>query len=65
MSNITIAPTLNPLEVILVADYMTKRHPGVTHYTMTHGNECIWVYYSYINMYFIFHAGKIHDIQID
>jgi len=65
MSNIDINPKLNPLEVILVEDYMTKRYPNVTHYTMTQGNECIWVYYSYINMYFIFHAGKIHDIQID
>lgn len=65
MPNISIDPTLNPLEVILVEEYMTKNHPKVTAYTMTMGNNCIWVYYSHVNMYFIFHAGKIHDIQID
>jgi hypothetical protein len=63
--NITIKETLNPLEVIQVEDYMSKNYPGVTHYTMTEGNDCIWVYYSFINMYFIFRGGKIHDIQID
>jgi hypothetical protein len=63
--NIDISPALNPLEVLLVEDYMSKNYSGVTHYTMTEGNECIWVYYSRINMYFIFRAGQIHDIQID
>lgn len=65
MPNISIHPRLNPLEVLLVEDHMSKHHSKVTHYTMTEGNECIWVYYSHINMYFIFRAGKIHDIQID
>ena len=65
MPNISIHPALNPLEVILVEDYMTEHHPRVTHYTMTQGNDCIWVYYSYMNLYFIFREGKIHDIQID
>ena len=65
MSNITINPKLNPLEVIQVEDYMGKNYPKVTHYTMTEGNDCIWVYYSYVNLYFIFRNGKIHDIQID
>jgi hypothetical protein len=32
---------------------------------MTPGNECIWVYYGSINLYFVFRAGKIADIQID
>jgi hypothetical protein len=32
---------------------------------MTLGDNCIWVYYSYMNLYFIFREGKIHDIQID
>jgi hypothetical protein len=65
MSSITINPSLNPLEVILVEDYMKKNHPKVTHYTMTEGNKCVWVYYSFINMYFIFRDGKLVDIQID
>jgi hypothetical protein len=65
VSNITINPALNPLEVIIVEDYMKEHYPKVTHYTMTLGNGCIWVYYSYMNLYFIFRDGKIVDIQID
>lgn len=65
MSNITINPALNPLEVILVEEYMAKHSPKVTAYTMTRGNDCIWVYYSYMNLYFIFRNGKIADVQID
>ena len=65
MPNISIHPALNPLEVILVEDYMKDRHPAVTAYTMTRGNDCIWVYYSFMNLYFIFRNGKIADVQID
>jgi len=65
MSNISIHPRLNPLEVILVEEYMTKNHPTVTAYTMTLGNACVWVYYSFMNLYFIFRDGKMVDIQID
>lgn len=65
MHNITIKPTLNPLEVILVEEYMTRVFPKVTHYTMTEGNDCVWVYYSHMNLYFIFRNGKIADVQID
>jgi hypothetical protein len=63
--DITIKPSLNPLEVILVEEYMSKNYPKVTHYTMTEGNECIWVYYSHVNMYFIFRGGRLVDVQID
>jgi hypothetical protein len=63
--DLTIHPALNPLEVIQVDDYMVKHYPKVTSYTMTLGDNCIWVYYSYMNLYFIFREGKIHDIQID
>jgi hypothetical protein len=65
MSDITINPALNPLEVILVEDWMKQNKPTVTAYTMTLGNDCIWVYWSYMNYYFIFRGGKIVDIQID
>ena len=65
MRDLTIHPALNPLEVIQVEDYMIKHYPKVTSYTMTLGDNCIWVYYSYVNLYFIFHNGKIHDIQTD
>jgi len=59
----SIHPALNPLEVILVGDDMTRR--GIVNYTMTRGNDCIWVYYGSMNLYYIFKEGKIHDIQID
>jgi hypothetical protein len=65
MSDITINPTLNPLEVILVEDWMKQNKPTVTAYTMTRGNDCIWVYWSYMNLYFIFNNGRIADVQID
>jgi hypothetical protein len=65
MSNISIHPKLNPLEVLLVEEHMTKFSPKVTHYTMTEGNDCIWVYYGQINKYYIFRGGKLVDIQID
>lgn len=55
---------MNEFEMIQVGDYMEKKHPEV-HYTMAPGNNCIWVYYSFMNLYFIFRDGKIADIQID
>ena len=66
MKNATLSmpELLNEVEVLIVAEYMEKNHPN-THYTMTPGNKCIWVYYGSINMYFIFREGKIVDIQID
>jgi hypothetical protein len=63
--NISIHPGLDPLQVIQVKDYMDQNSPKVTAYTMTLGNNCIWVYYSYMNLYFIFRGGKIVDVQID
>lgn len=65
MSNISIHPELNPLEVILVQDYMSAHWANATHYTMTRGNDCIWVYFSHVNLYFIFRNGRIADVQID
>jgi nitrogenase molybdenum-iron protein alpha/beta subunit len=58
-----ILDDLNPLEVILVEEDMSKK--GITSYTMTLGNDCIWVYYGPMNLYYIFKEGRIHDIQID
>ena len=65
MSNIRIHPDLNPLEVILVEDHMSKVAPLVNSYIMTKGNDCIWVFYDRHNIYYTFKDGKIHDIQID
>ena len=55
---------LNEFETIQVGAYMEKHYPTVM-YTMTPGNDCVWVYYGSINMYFVFRDGKIADIQID
>ena len=59
----SIHPALNPLEVILVEDDMSRR--GIANYTMTQGNDCIWVYWGLFNLYYIFKEGRIHDIQVD
>jgi hypothetical protein len=58
-----ISPNLNPLEVMIVAEHLEKN--GVTDYTLTEGNDCIWAYYGMINEYYIFREGRLIDIQID
>ena len=64
---ITIDPTLNPLEVILVTDHMKAR--GREYYSLYPGNGCIWAASGSsslpINEYFVFRGGKLVDIQID
>jgi hypothetical protein len=60
---ISIHPDLNPLEVLVVTERLAKQ--GVTSYTLTKGNGCIWAYYGYINEYYIFRDGALVDIQID
>ena len=66
MKNATLSrpEIMNEFEMIKVGEYMEKNYPEV-HYTMSPGNACIWVYYSFMNLYFIFRNGKIADIQID
>ena len=62
-----IDPSLNPLEVLLVAEHYEIR--GIEHYDLLPGNRCIWATRGSssipINEYFIFHGGKLVDIQID
>jgi hypothetical protein len=60
---ISISPTLNPLEVMLVTEHLKLK--GVENYTLTEGNDCIWAYYGRINEYYIFRNGELADIQID
>lgn len=60
---ISIDPTLNELEVLVVADHLEKK--GVKSYTLTQGNDCIWAYYGRINEYYIFSQGRLVDVQID
>ena len=66
MKNATVnkAELMNEFEIIQVGEYMQEKHPLVQ-YTMTPGNNCIWVYFGSQNWYFIFRDGKIADIQID
>jgi len=66
MKNATVnhPDQMNEFEMILVDRYMQENRP-TTLYTMTPGNNCIWVYFGNQNWYFIFRNGKIADIQID
>jgi hypothetical protein len=69
MKNATVnrASELNEFEIIQVADWMEQRYPNQL-YTMTPGNDCIWVYWGStvpMNLYFIFRDGKIVDVQVD
>jgi hypothetical protein len=58
-----MAQELNSFEVLLVQEDMQKH--GVEHYEMRPGNNCIWVHFGLVNMYYIFRDGKIFDIQVD
>jgi hypothetical protein len=64
---ISVDPTLNPLEVLVVAEHYEKQ--GVDHYELLPGNRCIWATRGSssvpINEYFIFNEGRLVDIQID
>ena len=60
---IRIDPTLNELEVMIVAERLKAQ--GVESYTLARGNDCIWAYYGRINEYYIFKEGLLVDIQID
>jgi hypothetical protein len=55
--------TLNPLEVLVVAEALAKKN--ITHYTLIKGNNCIWASYNTINEYYIFSQGHLVDIQTD
>jgi len=54
---------INEFEKILIAEDLAKK--GITRYDMKRGNNCVWVWYGYVNAYYIFNKGQIVDIQID
>jgi hypothetical protein len=60
---VRIDPTLNPLEVMIIAEDLEKR--GITYYDMRPGNDCVWVSYYGLETYWIFREGRLVDIQID
>jgi len=64
IKNATVRPGVNEFEAIQVGDYMEQHNPNA-YYTMLPGNECIWVYFGHMNLYFIFREGKIADVQVD
>lgn len=53
-------------QIKAVQAHMTQQGYVVQSYTITQGNNCLWVYGSRFNYYFIFDANDtIVDIQID
>jgi hypothetical protein len=58
-----IDPSLNPLEVIVVAEALAKKN--ITHYSLLPGNDCVWASYNSINEYYIFAKGLLVDVQVD
>jgi hypothetical protein len=64
---IRIDSSLNPLEVLVVAEHYKEQ--GVTNYELLPGNRCIWATRGSssvpINEYFVFRDGRLVDIQID
>lgn len=56
-------PSLNPLELLLVAEHLDKN--GILYATARRGNNCIWVTHGMVDSYYIFRDGIIADIQID
>ncbi len=60
---IEVRPGVNEFEAIVVMEKLKER--GVTHATLTPGNDCVWAYYGVINEYYIFRNGLLVDIQID
>jgi len=58
---------INEFEMLTVLDYMQNKYPA-QHYTMSPGNQCVWVAWGSsvpINFYFVFREERIADIQID
>lgn len=58
---------INEFELITVMEHLTRR--GTCYADIYKGNDCVWVASGSancpINEYFIFHRGRLIDIQID
>jgi hypothetical protein len=48
----------------IVREYMMRKYPSAL-YTMARGNDCIWVAFNNLSMYFIVKDNKIMRIDID
>ena len=64
MITINHSEQLDPVQLMLVQEDMALKHPNL-HYTMTPGNDCIWVYWGNMNLYYSFNGTKIVDVQVD
>jgi hypothetical protein len=64
---IEVRPGCCEFELLVVLEHLRTR--GTQWATVMPGNDCIWVSTGSssvpINEYFIFHGGKLVDIQID
>ncbi len=65
MITINNADKLDPIQLMVVQEDIVRRHPNLSSYTITTGNNCIWVYWGGINLYYIFNGTKLVDVQID
>ena len=61
---VSIDKRINELEILVVADHLEKSL-GVTNYSLTQGNGCVWASYGVINSYYIFKEGRLAEIQYD
>ena len=48
----------------IVREYMMRKYPSAL-YNMAKGNDCVWVSFNNVKMYFIIRDNKIADIQVD
>jgi hypothetical protein len=58
-----IHPGLNSFEVALIIEDLARQ--GIKDYSMTPGNNCVFVSFGLVSSYYIFHDGRIVDVQID
>ena len=52
------------MDNVIVNEYMKRKYPN-RQYSLTKGNNCVWVMMNNINMYFIIKDNKIIRIDID
>lgn len=54
----------NKMDYQIVREYMMRKYPSAI-YNMAKGNDCVWVSFNNLSMYFIIRDNKIVDIQVD
>jgi hypothetical protein len=66
MKNATVLPgyNINSFELILACEDFETHNPDIR-YEVRQGNNCIWISFGMVHMYYIFRDGKIVDVQVD